>query len=747
MGLLMAISADVTLPRGERARQYWRDRLARFDGPTRLGRGLPPGGGPGPASPGQIRLAVGADVRQRLIEAGYGDPAARYPVVLATLALCLHQFSGRAWISFGTLVPPGRPGPGRAMPILLAVSGAETFRALVARVADELRLASQAGPDALDEVMTELGTTTGRGGHALFDVCCGMTNLHDAAGDAPGRVRLIMTDDDRGMTGVLYSDPRELEAAEARVVRHQLVRLLEAAAGHLERPAADLTALTPEEYHTVVHEWNRTATPARPGLGVHRLFESQVARQPAAIAVMTAAGSFSYADLNRRANQLAHHLMARLGVGPGDVVAVAAERSYELLACALAVLKCGAAYLPLDPSHPAARTRMALEDARPAAVLTLARHRGALPGTLAPVLCPDTEAEQIAARPVDNPDRPCGPDSLFCVIFTSGSTGRPKGVMLTHRGISNSLQWERAAYQLTADDRLLQLASWSFSLAIVETFSPLCAGAAVVIAPAGRGRDTAAISRLVGEYGITMLSVVPAELKLLLDQESAMPWTAIRRVITGADRLPRPVVDRFFAVCRSVPLLNIYGQTESAMDGLFWTCRPDDRGERVPVGRPVSNARAYILDADMRPVPVGIPGVLYCGGEGLARGYLGRPDLTAERFVPDPFAATAGGRLCRTGDLARWRADGVVELLGREDHQVQVAGTRVEVEEIEAVLCEHPDVRDAAVAMHAAEPPAEDGLAGAAEWESLFARVSPETVERHLGAAERAAAASGPLGS
>ena len=735
----MAVSADVSQVRGEQAGQYWRDRLARFDGPSRLGRGIP-APGTRPASLEQLPLAVSTDGYLRLIKAGYDDPAARYPVVLAALAVCLHRFSGRSRISFGALTPAGP-----VVPILLAVSGAQTFSALAARMADELRLAAQAGPGALNEVMTELGLRAGPGGHALFDVTCGVTNLHEAAAAAPGRVCLLMTDDDRGMTGVLYFDPRELEAREARVVRHQLVRLLETATEHPGMPVSDLTAPSPEEYHTLVHEWNRTATADRPGPCVHRRFESQVAGQPAAIAVMTTAGSYSYADLNRRANQLARHLMARLGLAPGDVVAVAAERSYELVVCALAVLKCGAAYLPLDPSHPAARTRMALEDARPAAVLTLARHRDSLPDTAVPVLCTDTETEQIVARSAENLDRPCEPDSLFCVIFTSGSTGRPKGVMLTHRAISNSLRWEQAAYQLTADDRLLQLASWSFSLAIVETFSPLCAGASVVVAPAAASRDTATISRLVGEYGITILSVVPAELKLLLDHESAMPWTVIRRVVTGADRLPGRVVNQYFAVCPSVPLLNIYGQTESAMDGLFWTCRPDEQSDRVPVGRPISNARAYVLDGDMRPVPVGIPGVLYCGGEGLARGYLGRPDLTAERFVPDPFGALPGGRLCRTGDLARWRPDGVIELLGREDHQVQIAGTRVEVEEIEVVLCEHPDVEGAAVAMAAVpEPSSQPAPAGRAEWASLLAQVSPAVVERHLCAAEQAAGAVRP---
>jgi amino acid adenylation domain-containing protein len=486
---------------------------------------------------------------------------------------------------------------------------------------------------------------------------------------------------------------------------------------------------------------SQTAASAGPERCVHRLVEAQTACHPDATAVLTTDGRHSYAELNRRANQLAHYLTDRLKVAPGDLIAVAAERSFELVVFALAVLKAGAAYVPLDPAYPAARQAQVLDDARPAAVLTIGRHRAALPDTAPPVLCVDTIAELLSRCSGENPGRPCEPDSLLCVIYTSGTTGRPKGVMLPHRGVSNSLRWEQAAYEITAADRMLQLASWSFSLAIIETFSPLCAGAAVVMAPAGAGGDASMISRLVAEYGITLLSVVPAELKLLLDQEPGLPWATLRRVITGADRLPRALVEQYFRTCPAVPLVNVYGQTESSMDGLWWTCQPDEDSERVPVGRPISNARAYILDGDMRPVPVGVTGVLHCGGEGLSRGYLGRPGLTAERFVPDPFGSVPGGRLCRSGDFARWRPDGAVELLGREDHQVQIGGTRLELEEIESVLCEHPGVRDAAAAMRAAPEAPLPGRADPLAWSRLLVQLDPATVERHLASAERAAAA------
>ena len=734
-GTFTGFSAETAGPDDERARQYWRDRLRRFDGPTRLGRGVP-ATSLEPSSYRETRLPAGLDDGRGHTEAGHGDQAGRRSVALAALALCLYRFSGRTLVSMGARGAGAAAWPGHTVPLLVAVSGAETFAGLVARVTDELRLATEAGPGALAEAMAELGITARGDGTALFTVSCGPAG--DAADSTP--VSVILADGGPGVMGVLRFDPRELDRVTAAAVQGEFTRILRASARQPELPAGGLLALSPREYRTVVGEWNQTAATFGPERRVHCLVEAEAARRPEADAVLTIDGRHSYGELNRRANQLASFLLDRLNVDSGALIAVAAERSFELAVFALAVLKAGAAYLPLDPDYPPDRLRLIVDDARPAAVLTLARHRDALADAGVPVVCADTEASQLACYSEENPVRPCGPDSLFCVIYTSGTTGRPKGVMLTHRGVSNSLRWERAHYEITTDDRLLQLASWSFSLAIIETFSPLCAGAALVMAPAEASHDTSVISRLVAKYGITLLSVVPAELKLLLDQEPGLPWTALRRVITGADRLSRAVVDKYFATCPSVPLLNVYGQTESAMDGLCWTCQPDEDSDRVPVGRPVSNARAYILDGDMRPVPVGVPGVLYCGGEGLARGYLGRPGLTAERMVPDPFGAAPGGRLCRSGDLARWRPDSAIELLGREDHQVQIGGTRVELGEIESVLCEHPGIREAAVALHAAPEKEQQEPADPAAWAELLRQLNPAAVERYLAAAEQAAA-------
>lgn len=666
---------------------------------------------------------------------GRTDPRLRYAVLLAALGVCLHRFSGRTRVSLGAsaAVPGGRP---RVVPILLDVCGSVSFADLAARVSDLLRLGGSADCEALDEVIAELCLTAAPGVHPLFEVSGEMAGPDDDPAELPARVRLVYADSGSQLRTVVHFDPAVLDAGEAREVIRVYRQLLVAAAMEPDRTVAEITALSPPEYQRVVVDWNRTAQSWGSEYRVHRLVEAQVAAQPDAIAVVTERGSYRYRELDDAANRLAHHLRTELGVVPGDLVAVAMERSFDLIVCLLAVLKTGAAYLPLDPAHPLTRHRLTIEDARPVALLTLSRYAGGLSDMDIRIICVDADAGRIAGNPGTNPAAPCWPDSRLCVIYTSGTTGRPKGVMLTHRGAANSVLWERYAYQIEPKDRLLHLASCAFSLAILEIFSPLCAGAAVVVAPPAAAGDSAAIAGLVADTGVTLLSVVPAELELLLDEDSAMPWNAIRRVITGADILRREVHDRYLATCPSVPLLNIYGQTESALDALCWTCRPDDGLGRVPVGRPVANVRAYILDADMRPVPPGVPGVLYLGGAGLAQGYLNRPDLTAERFVPNPFASVPGERLSRTGDLARWQADGVIETLGREDHQVQVSGARVELEEIESILREHPGIRDAAVAMQSAPPPPEADASSDAGWIALLDRVDPQIVDRHLAAAE-----------
>ncbi|MER6629719.1 amino acid adenylation domain-containing protein [Streptomyces sp. NPDC000987] len=482
---------------------------------------------------------------------------------------------------------------------------------------------------------------------------------------------------------------------EATVVRlaARFHRLAGQAAARPDTPVDDFELLDDAERHQVLTEWNATERDwGRAGL-VHECFEERARRHPDAEAVRFAGESLTYDELNRRANRLAH-LLRRHGVGPDAVVGVAVERSLDLVVSLLAVLKAGGAYTPLDPDLPTARLAAIAEDARPPLVLT----HGSVPDRLPPLECPvlrvDGLAAELAAEPDDDPQVAVDGENLAYVIFTSGSTGRPKGVMNVHAALRNRLLWMQDAYRLDASDRVLQKTPFSFDVSVWEFFWPLMTGATLVVARPGGHRDSGYLARTVQDEGVTTLHFVPSMLQVFLT-EPVEKCTSLRRVICSGEELTRDLHDRFLARSEA-ELHNLYGPTEAAIDVTSWHCRPDGTDRRpVPIGRPIANTRLHVLDRRLRPVPVGVPGELHIGGRGLARGYLNRPDLTAERFIDDPFVP--GERLYRTGDLARYRADGALEFVGRLDHQIKLRGLRIELGEIEAVLTAHGTVREAVV--------------------------------------------------
>ena len=494
--------------------------------------------------------------------------------------------------------------------------------------------------------------------------------------------------------GLRFSEP------QIAAVAATYARVLAAMATSPERRHDADPLLAAAERQQLVCEWNDTAWPT-PGGGrcLHDLIAAQVERTPGAPALIFGDRMLSYRELDVAANRLAHRLR-REGVAPGAVVGVAAERSPELVISLLAVLKAGAAYLPLEPSYPPSRLALLIAQADVPAVLTLARLADRLPSEGVLVLAVDALEDELAAERPEAPESGATPEDLAYVIYTSGSTGQPKGVMNSHRGIVNRLAWMQDAYRLGADDRVLQKTPFSFDVSVWEFFWPLLAGATLVVAEAEAHRDPAAIARSIAAQGVTTLHFVPSMLQLFLDEPTIREATSLRRVICSGEALPFELRERFFErLPASVELHNLYGPTEAAVDVTFWNCRREAPAHVLPIGRPIANLSIHLVDAHGDPAPFGTPGELVIGGVGLARGYLGAPALTAERFVPDPCSDIPGARWYRTGDLARFLPDGAVEFLGRLDHQVKVRGFRIELGEIEAAIASHESVREAVVVL------------------------------------------------
>ena len=441
-----------------------------------------------------------------------------------------------------------------------------------------------------------------------------------------------------------------------------------------------------------------------PWSGLRRLVEDQAARTPDAVAVEAADGRLTYRELDLAANRLAHRLLAA-GLGVEGLVGVCLERSTWLPVALLGVLKAGGAYVPLDPAFPAGRLAMMVEDSGLAAMVTQRSLVEEAPACGAVVITIDSgwaEADPAADRP---PPERAAPGNLAYVLYTSGSTGRPKGVQVSHASLANFLRSMRAILGITERDRLLAVTTLSFDIAGLELFLPLTCGARVEVAPREVATDGVRLAARLDRGDISVLQATPATWRMLLD--AGWKGSPGLSMLCGGEALPRSLADRLLPMGRA--LWNLYGPTETTIWSSAWRVEPGEGP--VLIGGPIAETRLLVLDARMRPVPAGVTGELHIGGAGVARGYLGRPGLTADRFAPDPFAKSPGARVYKTGDLARWRADGALECLGRIDQQVKIRGFRVELGEIEAALMAHPAVAEAAVV---ARPDAtgENALAG-----------------------------------
>ncbi|HEX6291019.1 MAG TPA: amino acid adenylation domain-containing protein, partial [Herpetosiphonaceae bacterium] len=488
-----------------------------------------------------------------------------------------------------------------------------------------------------------------------------------------------------------YEAHRFSQAMIARMAE-QLQIVLTEIVTHPERRVPQMPIVTPGERQLLLTTWNQTARPVPEAQCLHHLIEAQAARSPDAVAVSFEDAHLTYVELNARANRLAHHLQA-LGIGPDACVGVCLDRSLDLVVALLAVLKAGAAYVPLDPAYPAARLAAMLADSRASVLVTRQHLAERLQAYAGPCVMLDRDLPAVARLPAHNPRSDTTPDNLAYVIYTSGSTGTPKGVAIPHRSVVAFLSWARTYFAPEQLRGVLAATSICFDLSIFELFLPLCTGGTTVLV-----ENILHLPRLTDRSAITLINTVPSALAELLRSE---PLPATLRIVNLAgEAVPRDLVQQLGQQPMIQQVVNLYGPTEDTVYSTVAILDRDIQGA-PPIGRPIANTQVYLLDRRLHPVPVGVAGELYLGGAGLARGYLHRPDLTAARFLPDPFGQTGypqgGARLYRTGDLARYRDDGVIEFLGRRDHQVKVRGFRIELGEIEAALRSHPAVREAVV--------------------------------------------------
>ena len=485
---------------------------------------------------------------------------------------------------------------------------------------------------------------------------------------------------------MMYVRPRFDPATISRMMVH-FRTLLEGMAANPERYLSELPLLTETERHQLLVEWNATTVAYPRDMCIHELFEAQVERTPEAIAVVCQGEQLTYRELNGRANQLAHHLQA-LGVGPETLVGICMERSPEMVIGLLGILKAGGAYVPLDPLYPKARLAFMMDDARVPLLVTEGRLLERLPEHRANVLCMDIDWEVIAGKSKDNLVSGVKAENLAYVIYTSGSTGRPKGALLAHRGLCNVAEEQFRTFDVRSDSRILQFASLSFDASIFEIVMALRAGATLCLGTADSLLPGSALIQLLRDHAISIVTLPPSALAALPVEQ--LP--AVRTILVAGEALSADLVARWATGCR---FFNLYGPTESTIWATIALCVDGNR--RPDIGHPIANIQIYVLDRQLQSVPVGVPGELYIGGDGLARGYLSRPELTAEKFIPHPFSQEPGARLYKTGDLVRYQPDGNLEFLGRLDQQVKLHGFRIELGEVETVLRQHPAVQESVV--------------------------------------------------
>ncbi|HEX6910711.1 MAG TPA: amino acid adenylation domain-containing protein, partial [Longimicrobium sp.] len=730
----------------ERQLAYWKSQLAGAPALMEL-----PTDFPRPAVPtyggARERIHVPAEVLERLAALGQREGATLFMVLLGAFQVLLGRYAGTDDVVVGSPIAgrtrrevEGLIGFFVNMMVLRAdLGGDPTFRELLARVRQATLGAYEHQDVPFDKLVAELQPERTLSHAPLFQV---LFTLQNAAEGGPGDtlpgldvrpmdlgregtrfdLTLNLTSHASGLGCVLEYSTDLFAGSTARRMLEHLGRVLEQVAEDADRRLSALDLVDVDERRLLVETWNQTDRPYPRGVTLHGRFAEQARANPGAVALEWDDLALTYGELDARANRLAHHLRG-LGVGPDDRVGVLMERGADLVLSILAILKAGGAYVPLDPSYPAERLRLMLADAGVRVLVSHAAFRAAGDSGGLSVVWLDEAADALAALPADAPESGATAENLAYIVYTSGSTGRPKGVMVNHRTVVQ-LVVETDYVRFGPGDRIAQASNASFDALAFEAWGAFLNGATLV----GVGRDVLlsppAMRAFLRDRRITTLYQTTALLNQL-SRELPDIFAPLREVLFGGQAADADAVRRVIREGKPRRLLHMYGPTETTA----WCSYEDvqhvaDDALTVSVGRPTGNQRIYILDSALNPVPVGVPGEAYVGGGGVVRGYLDRPALTAERFVPDPFAAEPGARMYRTGDKLRWKADGVLEFVGRLDAQVKIRGFRIEPGEVEAALGAHPDVREARVVVRedvAGEKRLVAYVVGDAEGESLRA--------------------------
>jgi amino acid adenylation domain-containing protein/thioester reductase-like protein len=662
-------------------------------------------------------LRVAPSIAGALESLARGEDATPLAVWLALSASLLRRHTGVDDTTVGTPVA-GRDWPDAertigpcesALALRLDVASGITFRELIRHARDVCREADENRRLPFEKVVEELQPDRDLSRSPLFQIMLAVRepappvrlpglSIERVDVDADATrfdLTLEVVVEEEGVHGALLYNPDLFDRQSIVRLAGHLEMLVRGAVADPDRPIADLPVLSAAELHQILVEWNETGAPSPAESTVQAMFEARAAERPSAIAVRCDGAQLSYGELNQRANRLAHALRER-GVKGGERVAIYMKRSLDVVVGILGVLKAAGAYVPLDASYPSERIRFILGDARPKVVLTHERLAADVTGVAADVLLLDRDWPRIEHASAADPFVRSTPEAPAYLIYTSGSTGEPKGVVVTQANLIHSTAARLRFYREPVSSFLL-LSSFAFDSSVAGIFWTLCQGGTLRLAPEDFQYDASGLVRIVEEEGVSHLLCVPSLYAHLLAEAEPERLASLRTVVVAGETCPWPLVEKHRQALPKAGLFNEYGPTEATVWATVYDCLTARAGSSVPIGRPIANARIYILDPHGRPVPIGVAGELQVGGRGVAQGYFDRPALTDEKFVPDPFRGEPGARLYKTGDLGRWLEDGNVEFLGRIDQQVKIRGYRVELSEIESVLRAQPTVHDAAV--------------------------------------------------